>query len=497
MKKLVINATEGGAHIKGTIHMPLAKAIQKYCTKTINKSKIKPLLTLASDGDKLISKVIPLLEDDIAVLNTIAMNSRRGLAASHGLKNLMGRSNYRSLLSKRKGKQFDHMLKNAKKEAGIDFVRTNHIFFENAISSLKRSKLKNVLTLAHKNFKYSETAHIEATKNPLVNVAIYGASRAIQSRQLKVKETLTHFLRNNKDALIRIERNALILRAAKMASMSLRESYKETLELLKKYDETKDDSLLVSSEIEPINLDDAEEYFKAGNWAHPLLDAEKILKDLDYGFETPEYLKAKEVHEIALVKRSLAIEKAKTYEAENANRESRLIQYNDLLKESKEIGRKESKFDEALKLLRKAAKLMPDMIEARWGIATALHHAGQIKRSLKEYQKLTKDFPDNRTFKFEYGQVLLRDEQIQEGLKVICEVMTGTDEFDNFLARLGEIYEHSNMIEEALVAYTSYLKKYPFDHKIWVKKGDCLSSLGRKTMADWAFKKAREISPDE
>ena len=52
------------------------------------------------------------------------------------------------------------------------------------------------------------------------------------------------------------------------------------------------------------------------------------------------------------------------------------------------------------------------------------------------------------------------------------------------------------MNNEALSAYNSYLKKFPFDFKIWYKKADCLELLGRKKQAEIARNKAKKIKPD-
>ena len=139
---------------------------------------------------------------------------------------------------------------------------------------------------------------------------------------------------------------------------------------------------------------------------------------------------------------------------------------------------------------------MPDEPEALWGLATSLHHAGNLKESLKQYRKLVKKFPENNTFKFEYAQVLLRDNQLQEGLKELGFVMEKTDEFDNFLVRLGEIYFKADMFKEALIAYNSYLEKFPFDYKAWHEKGRCLDELNRKKQAQKAYDKALKIKPD-
>jgi len=293
-----------------------------------------------------------------------------------------------------------------------------------------------------------------------------------------------------------MERNTLILDTAYNAAKSLLNSYKQTYKVLKEYDLTKNESLLVNSKIEEINLDDADTYFEAGNFAHPLLDALEIINDPNCGPGFKLYRDAEKVLEKALKMREKAINKAKDYEKENEERERNLLKYNDILEEARRIGREEQDFNKALKMIKKAITFMPKEIDGRWGLATAYHHSGKIDESIKEYKKLIKDFPDNTTFKFEYGQVLIINGKEQEGLQVIAEVMGETEEYDNFFSKIGDIYNHLEMPDEAISAYESYLDKFSFDYKIWKKLGSLYSMNGKKDKSISALKKCQEIKPD-
>ncbi len=495
MKKLVLDCTEGGAYIKGTERLPLREAIAKYCTIPIDKTVVKKYLTLANDADDLIAKVVPLLKIDIKNLDAIISQSRKGLSTCHGMQILINKPGYSKLSKQVDNNFFNKMQEQAAKQSGGSFTKMNELYFEKLGDRLLKGLLRNIVILSGKNFKFSEKAHEAAKLNPLVSVAIYGASRRIYHRDMKAKETLPDMLKNRKGALTRIRRNEFILKAAKDAAETLIKSYKETYELLKKYNKTKDETLLVSTEKEPVDLSSAEAYFKVGNFAHPLLDAKKVIADSGYNIKHPDFERARIIYDKALTMRTKAIDEAKANEAKNGDRESRLLRYNALLEQSKEEGRKAKDFDKALALLRKAAKLMPEETEACWGVATALHHSGKIKESLKEYRKLVKDFPDNLRFSFEMGQVMLRDNDLQNGLREIVSVMEKTEEFDYFLARLGEIYQHIDKIEEAALAYETYLKKYSSNYEVWAKHGDCLSRLKRKAEARKAYKAALSIKP--
>lgn len=502
MKKLVINATQGGAKIKGAKQMLLQDVIKKYCKEPIDKTKINSLLSPAEDGDELIEKVIPLLKDDIENLKEIIKQSKKGLAANRGLKTLMKRKKYKKLLKKKKEIKYEKHLNFLATKFPNNSAQQMIEFYEWSIKNLRKCRLKTILTLSYKNFVASENAHIASKMNPLVNVTIYGVSRQIQGRDLKVDGTITNFLKNPSDALIRIKRNTLILKTAKKAAISLLSSYNKTYELLKEYNKTKDSSLLINQEDEEINFDDAETYFEAGNWAHPLVDALKLLDYNSYCMENDLYIdheedeRAVEILDKAVKMREDAIQKAKDYEDENSDRERKLLEYNELIEESKRIGREEQDFETALKMIKKACDLMPDETEARWGLATAYHHSGEVEKSLEEYKKLIEDFPDNHMFQFEYGQVLLTHGKTKEGLIEITDVMNKTEEYDQFYAILGDIYSHAEMHKEAIEAYDKYLEKFSFDFKIWYKEGKSYSLIKDNENAVIALSKCREIKPD-
>jgi tetratricopeptide (TPR) repeat protein len=138
------------------------------------------------------------------------------------------------------------------------------------------------------------------------------------------------------------------------------------------------------------------------------------------------------------------------------------IQYQALMDKAREIGMKEQKFEESLKLLEKARKLLPKEFPARWGIANALTIIKKTKQAVKEYESLLKDFPDNIDIQFEYGCALL-DVDSNKGLTQMIEVMQKTDKYDHMFIHIGNIYRKSEEYDKAISAYEKYLDKYPQD----------------------------------
>ena len=497
---LIINATEGGARIKGTKLMSLKQVIKKYCQDPIDKNHLKSLLTMAEEGDELISKVIPLLQDDIDRLDVIIKNCRIAKAVNHGMKTLMSRSKYKKLLPKKRERLFDRCLAEAREDSSANTTALNYSFYDKLLKALpKKSPVRHIIVLSVKNFHHSEIAHQQSIQNPLVNVAIYGASRAIYDRDLKADQTIKAFLKDFETAMIRMNRNNLILNAAQEASESLHKSYNKTLDLLKEYDETKNNDLLVIGDDYKVDLDDAEDYFEKGNWAHPLLDAQKKMHHSNYdALDQDVRMVIRDIHIKALEMRNTDIEKAKESEDKHHDEMVKLIKCNDLIERSRELGLKEKDFKGALALLRKAVKLIPDNMEACWGLASALHHSRYLDESVSVYKKLVADYPDNLRFKFEMAQVMLINKtmDVQDGLKIVGEVMAITDEFDHFLSKIGDIYMQSNLPDEACITYQGYLDKYPADFDAWLRYGLALKAAGKPRQADLARKKAREIKPD-
>ncbi len=498
----VINATEGGADIRNTEKMMLKEVINQYCKEKIDKTELEKLKTLADDGDDLIEKVIPLLEKDIDNLNEVISQGRKGLASARGLATLMSRNNYKALLNKKNKVFLNKLLKESKSESEVDRINMNIIFFEKLVNQLRKSKLKNIVLLTQKNFVHSENTRIAATKNPLVNVAIYGASRRIWQRKLKVNEKFEHFLTNRKDAMTRLERNKLILNAAVSAAKELKPTYKKTLKLLKKYNKKKDDSLLVDRTPELMDLSDADSYFDADNWAHPLVDAKRcidkmlLLSNAKPSICNKPFDEVKAIYKKALTMREEAIEKAKKEEYDNWEERKKILEYNRLIKESREAGKNDQDFSKAVEILEEAKELFPDNPEAKWGLATALHHSGRFDESLSMYRELIKESPDNNRYKFEMGQVLLKTGQTKEGLDTLKEAMESTSEFDGALANIGQIYEHAGMNKDALRAYNLYLKKFPADYEVLNMKAVCLSKLKRYGQAIKVLKACLKIKPD-
>lgn len=437
---VVINATEGGCHIKGTKRMSLASVMEKYA-KIINKSDLDPYLSYADNGDKLIEKVIPLLQEDIKLFSKIISSTDKGLKT---VKNL-----YRFSQRKKIGPSWEKAIKK-------EF---------------------------NKNRKYSKQSQEYATQAPLVSLAIYGATRTIQTRELMVNPSAKHLIKNKDDLKIRIDRNNLILKAANKAAKKLLKSYKETLSILTKYSNTNDLNLLISNPRIKVDLDNAKYYLDKDNFAKPLLDARRILK------KDPENEQAKRIETASLILRERLIDKAKNEYGET----DKLLEYNNLIENAQLLGRERKDYKKAANLIKEAVKLYPEKEIGLYGLATVSLYIDDYEMSLAAYKRLIREHPDKLDYRFEYGQALIEADKPMEGLKEIEAVMLESRDYDGFLSIMGDMYFKFELYDQALTAYNLYLEKFPADYKVWIQKGKVLKKLDRLEEAEKAELKAESL----
>ena len=219
----IYNCTEGGARITEADNMSLNKFIAIYCNKEINKSKIKPLLSLVDNVPELLNEAKELVKSDINILTDIIENGEEALFYNKKIKDC-----------------------------------TN------------KRELKKLFDLGEK----SSIACEEATKkNPLVTVAIYKTSREIQNKKVRVKSDKKTLLKNEINRNIRVKRNASILNAAVNTAKKLKPIYEKSYSIM--YSNATIFQEMMEEKYKP-NLKDVKQYFQKGNWAFPLLEARKL-----------------------------------------------------------------------------------------------------------------------------------------------------------------------------------------------------------------------------
>ena len=392
--KTIINCTQGGARIPRTKQMALSTALEKYCGESIDKSIIDKNKYTREDWQEQITEAIKIAEAEKNNLVDLISECNLALGSNRLLQEQSERENFEALLKE--------------------------------------------------NETHSNKAHKLSEKNPLMRLAVYGASRLIQGRDLRVKGGLEHLSADKKDFETRIRRNKIILDAALAAAEDLLISYTRTIDNLKIIEfggsleeEKKENKLLSREEIET--------YLEAGNWA-------RILTESRVWFPAND----------SLIKASELKDKSINDAKEKYKEHPKLIEYNELIYDAQELGRAEVKdYEKILELLNKAQELYPDKFEASWGKATVLHHLDRCDESLAEYEKLVQLYPNIPRLHFEKTLVLMKTDAI-EGLKQMVIFLTEQGDFQYFWRNVAQLLEKMDT-QKAVMAYAEYLKHFPDD----------------------------------
>jgi len=455
-ERTIINATEGGARLEGAEQMTLEEVIETYggpkvAADLLNKD-ISWLLTEVDNSKGLITESIDLIKSDIKELKDIVKSSQRSLVLLKRLK--VGAKNTDR-------KKFAKRLK------------------ENYELTIRTKKLVD--------------------KSPLVSMSVFWASKTIaQNKYSNARQEIKDRLNDKKQAnidyfytpegkevlAIRIEANEIVMTASRDSAKDLLEAYEETLETMEELEEKGE--LVYDSINPPPHLNDAETYFKNGNWGHNLIEATRMVPPEDLLFCKGHTGQGpiNEVIKKCLYLRRKAIETAKT----DYNREGKdkVIKYNHFLELAHKEGRNQKEgvsekrnFQRSLFYLNKAVEFDSDRPEAKWGMATTYHGLGDIEQSkdntaraseyqsqaIETYLELIGDYPDNLQFKFELGLVYLRVGFGADADKQFNQIFKATDAYDFFLKNLANLYFKTGMIEEAQIAIDCYTEKFPFDSR--------------------------------
>ncbi len=516
-----INATEGGARIKGTEQMPLEEVIETVCTEPVDKSRLRNMGPVAGDGETLIDQVLPLLREEYKVIEETRKQAKRGLATNRGLANLLDRP-------------------------GVE-PDTPHGPFA---------------AILGKNAAYSNAARDLARRVTAVSLPIHGQQNQIMRRDLDVKYKAD----DENSILTRIKRNRIILEKTYEASRQAKEHYSSTIGILERYTACRDagnntaEELLEYGQIlaEMGDLRAAAETYRKATKMFPesaeawerrgrtallrdkfqeveeavenLLalvpepgsalklkddyeDALSALLDNEADFELGIFVRplvnirtfmkirpndAVALAQLARAEKMMAakIEEMDQLRAEMTHGQgAKEYRYRGLMAESKRLGREENDLRGALACLEEASELFPDSPEARWGYATTLHHLKRMPEALIAYEKLVADFPENPRFIFEHGLVLLHSGRTLEGVNRIDEAMRKSDRFDSYLPKLGDLYFDNQYYDRALNSYNKFLNKFKADYQTWTRKGNCLFKMGRYNQAVKSYQKALDLKP--
>lgn len=422
--RTIINSTQGGARISGAVQMSLSKVKELHCKKSIkkHKKKIKRIYKIQFLKESFllkrkIKKAIKIIKKELCDIIASIKYAKIGL-------------------------EWNKKIENYDKESSS--------LIENALSQ---------------NEIYSKKAHKLVAQNALLTSAIYHENREINGEEYKTVEGRLNYKNKKEDDFqLRLKRNKLILEAVKKEAKILCDAYKTTLKKLSELKKNKY-KILFYEDKNP-SLNDAKDYFKNGNWAIPYLEACRIIEGFRKNniYDIKLYLKALNIYDQCIEMRNELIDKSKSLPEE-----TKLIEYNELIREAIIQGKEKKDFETSMNLLNKAYELIPEKAEALWGRATVLCFFQHYQDSFDEYNKLLKIAKKEKfnqkaiqKFQFERALVLLNID-IDKALLDLLDLIKENQDFSYFLKNIARIYIKQNKKEKAIEIYNKYLKLFSYD----------------------------------
>lgn len=519
-----INATEGGVRIEGTDQLAMADVVTEICTEPLDLTPFDRLSEPDPDTDRLIEEAIEMLARELDTMEAVRSTAPEALDNNRRMRKMLDRDRARAMETKKFRRYLranDKLTEQTRLQAEKMPVLMDSIFgayrqaaFFNpegesdAVARMELGLNRNEAML---------TAALEATDQLLgtseqvldtlrryqSTAAREGQEPESASAQADLAEifTETGFMDDAEKAY----RRAVELDSSnpthrhKLAHLLItREKFSAALELIEASAQPE------SAEAETLRqavdgamaslLDEADSHLAKDRYGYPLIIARKCLA------ARPDFDRARKIYDRAVELRdeaeAAAAAKATSFRENDADRLAKEEQYQILLAESKRLGQENHDFDGSLKLLEQAIDLCPDKIQARWGLATTLHHLGRLDESLAAYQELVELKPKDRKYRFEMGLVLLKMDRTEDGMAMIEGLMQKTNQFDSFLPQMALLHRQQKRHQMALEAYHKYLARFSADYQAWAQQGDCLAEMGRLDQAIESYDQALKFKPD-
>ena len=409
----IYNCTQGGAYIQGTKHRYL-KDVLDLDMDDVDKDILSDYLSEAENADEITEKAIPVLKEEIIKLQLVINHSRKALSTNKKLR-----------------------------------------------QECKKGRRVQLDKLLLQNQGHSEAAREASNKLPLITLAIYGAKRAIESREMKAyMEPGKLKQKKHQDTLLkRIKRNKFILEAAKKCAERMKKLYEQSVKDINK--KVWEDS--PPTEDLTLCLNEYTDYFEAGNFAHPMLDAKEVLK------VTPDDLLAQTILLEAFDMRDEAIEKAeKIYDEEMEEKLDSFLIYNEYVEAAKKLGgydkEDSNNYNKAKELLEKAYVMKPKEPQAIWGLANIHQFHKEYDESLRMYDKLLDlKLDDDTTDKFTCERAILKlniPELKEGGIEDMMKLFDASEKFDHFLFNIAKLLCDDGQLFTGFIYVERYLKTY-------------------------------------
>jgi len=522
-----IDATEGGALIRGTKVMTLREAIDQYCQKDYDIPNLveKSLAPLNPDFEKLIAD----LESVNLLVNKILRINRKLKKPITILKKLLPETEGESFSDSQK-KRFEEL----SQRISHGFEQIARAINSHGIIRSALGRVRHALMQRENKFQAGDSIHrrakvtlrryelaykgFEATIRRIKRVmddilpALKEYSILSQERQTKDKEQTadTHFrlgmcfkkmgcLRRaipefeqaaiwgykREESLGHLVDIYITLEQFEEAQSCLRELNPDPQEeeRIRQRILTKKEKCLMRY------LTKAKERSLEGDFVNAIVYARKVLA-IDPESDIASQILAKSLDQrqekIAATQEEIRQFREETERkqelARNLSRARKLVQ--------------ENAFDQAISIYQEILATHQDHPEAHFGLSRAYRGKKDWQAACRELLWLSERYANKAQVHADLGDVYLSMADYGQSFQAYQRAIEGDKNFAHLYLKMANICIHLGKIEEAITHYESYLNLNPADYHSLVKLGDCYLLLGAREAAKIGYQAALRIQPN-
>ena len=156
----------------------------------------------------------------------------------------------------------------------------------------------------------------------------------------------------------------------------------------------------------------------------------------------------------------------------------------------------EGRFEEAVALLERAAKIDPDNEEVLYHLAFSLSKLNRPEEAIQHYQRTLEIFPDYAEARINLGNLLMNQGSFQEAEKAFRLALEVASELASVHNNLGTLLGRQGRVVEAIPLFVEAVRIDPQYIQALCNLGNAYLSQGRGEEAATQFSLALAIRPD-
>lgn len=500
-----INATEGGANIRGTEVIPLRECMDQYCKQTfcidsILKESIRieevNFVTLLAD-----------IERKLTEMREMSGLCVKGLKDNRLIRKRIGRGLIRDAATRRI--IIDNYKISKRVQGFSESFSLLSCFLNKEIFEINRNKYKSD-GIARNQFIL--TAALKALKEVTRRLSqLLGVLKKIESKRLRLTQCnagKTFFMAGKmfgeiglyKLAAENFEKALELDRDHYHGFYHLAECYRElgklgqAEEILKQAQGRFEDIPSVregfddTQEVKARWLQKAEKYFGMNDWVNALLYSRKLLR------EFPHHPRAREIEDAAKKMRDekvVEIEKAKETEKEHRKLGKN---HQEIIEQARRYFQ-EKNYQQAIDCLENSMEPDSDEFETEAILACCYSEMGNIQRARELLEGLIRKFPESGLFHANLGRVFIRNGLMAEAAGEFEKAYSKEKRYYFVLFEAGAIYMNFKNYDKAIACFENYLRMSPESYELLAKVGTCYLAQGRLSEARQKYQEALRIQP--